>query len=370
MTAGPLRSNNGCVRRFFGIIAEEIAVRQPGFQSLINIEPIEPKTAVEWYLEDRSNELAATSLESQEYTLGHFLRWCKKEGIENLNTLTGRKLHKFRIWRREDGDLNKVSEKSQMDTCRVFIRWLESIDGVEQDLSEKVVSPSITPEENSRDVMLDTDRASKVLTHLKKYQYASVEHVTISLMWHTMMRTGSVHALDLGDYHPEKQYIEVRHRPETGTPIKNKTRGERLVAISDGICVLLDDWINTKRPNMTDEHGREPLLTTSKGRLSKSTLRQYVYDWTRPCVYGEDCPHERQPSDCEALSHGSSSKCPSTVSPHAIRRGSITHGLNNDMPDKIVSGRANVSLPILEKHYDARTEREKMEKRREYLDNL
>jgi hypothetical protein len=58
------------------------------------------------------------------------------------------------------------------------------------------------------------------------------------------------------------------------------------------------------------------------------------------------------------------------VSPHAIRRGSITHSLNSDMPDKVVSDRANVSQRVIEQHYDRRTEREKMEQRREYLDNL
>lgn len=29
----------------------------------------------------------------------------------------------------------KVSEKSQMDTCRIFVRWLEKVDGV--DLGER-----------------------------------------------------------------------------------------------------------------------------------------------------------------------------------------------------------------------------------------
>jgi len=71
-----------------------------------------------------------------------------------------------------------------MDTVRVFIRWLESIDGVEQDLSEKVLSPSITPDENSRDVMLDTERATEILAHLEKYEYATIDHVAITLMWH------------------------------------------------------------------------------------------------------------------------------------------------------------------------------------------
>jgi hypothetical protein len=58
------------------------------------------------------------------------------------------------------------------------------------------------------------------------------------------------------------------------------------------------------------------------------------------------------------------------VSPHAIRRGSITHSLNSDMPENATSDRANVSQAVLDQHYDRRTKREKMEQRREYLDDL
>ena len=71
-----------------------------------------------------------------------------------------------------------------------------------------------------------------------------------------------------------------------------------------------------------------------------------------------------------ANTRDAASKCPSSVSPHAIRRGSITHSLNSDMPDKVVSDRANVSPKVIEQHYDRRTEQERMEQRRDYLDNL
>ena len=120
----------------------------------MSLEPIDAETALELYLADRGNELSEASLKGHKYRLGHFVRWCDElEEIQNLNTLSGRQLHRYRLWRREDGNLNKVSEKTQMDTLRVFIRWLESIDGVEQDLSEKVLSPAITPDENSRSLM-------------------------------------------------------------------------------------------------------------------------------------------------------------------------------------------------------------------------
>lgn len=40
------------------------------------------------------------------------------------------------------------------------------------------------------------------------------------------------------------------------------------------------------------------------------------------------------------------------------------------MPENATSDRANVSKIVLEQHYDRRTKREKMEQRREYLDDL
>ncbi|QLG61940.1 tyrosine-type recombinase/integrase [Halorarum salinum] len=337
----------------------------------MSLEPITPDHALDLYLTDKANELAEASLRGHQYRLGHFVRWCNDiAAIDNLNTMTGRKLHEYRLWRREDGDLNKVSEKTQMDTLRVFIRWLESIDGVEQDLSEKVLSPSVTPDENTRHEMIDSDRATQVLAHLEKYEYANLPHIAIALMWHTMMRIGGVHALDVDDYHPDDQYLEVRHRPDTGTPIKNKGDGERLVAVSDQVAELLDDWLTQKRPDVTDEYDRTPLLATRQGRANKTTLRAYVYRWTRPCVTDNPCPHDRNPDDCDGMHRDFAYRCPSSVSPHAIRRGSITHNLNSDVPAQAVSDRANVSQRVIDQHYDRRTERDKMEQRRAYLDNL
>jgi hypothetical protein len=112
-----------------------------------------------------------------------------------------------------------------MDTCRIFIRWLEAVDGVKHDPSEKVLSPSLSRGEDAREVMLESDRASEILAYIAKYHYASVEHISTALAWHTMMRTGSIHALDVGDYSRSDQYLEVRHRPDTGTSIKNKSNG-------------------------------------------------------------------------------------------------------------------------------------------------
>jgi integrase len=257
-----------------------------------------------------------------------------------------------------------------MDTVRVFIRWLESIDGVEQDLHTKVRSPTLSSEDKSRDVMLESERAEKVLSHLRKYKYASRQHVVLSLLWHTMMRVGAVHALDVTDFNESEQYIEVKHRPETGTSIKNANRGERLVALSPEMCVMLSDWIADCRPQVTDEYGRQPLIASEQGRVHRSTLRRDCYRFTRPCVFTDECPHDREIIECEAAGHDYSYECPSSVSPHAFRRGGITYALNSDVPEKAISDRANVSESVLDAHYDNRSQQERMEQRRKYIENL
>lgn len=78
----------------------------------MELEPIDPQTALDLYLADREPEVAESTLYAHRSRLGHFVRWCDEQDIENLNELTGRRLHEYRIWRRNDGDLAPPTEKS------------------------------------------------------------------------------------------------------------------------------------------------------------------------------------------------------------------------------------------------------------------
>ncbi len=93
----------------------------------MSLEPLKPETGVELYLADRETEVLKATLYSHSSRLGHFVRWCGDRDIDNMNEFTGRVLHEYRLWRRRDGDLAPASEKTQIDTLRVFIKWAESI---------------------------------------------------------------------------------------------------------------------------------------------------------------------------------------------------------------------------------------------------
>lgn len=122
-------------------------------------------------------------------------------------------------------------------------------------------------------------------------------------------------------------------------------------------------------PSLNSDHGRQPLITSSRGRLSEGSIRETIYRVTQPCEIGE-CPHEKDPKTCEYRQHSQRAGCPSSRSPHGIRRGSITNHLRTGSPQEVVSDRANVSGDILDQHYDERTDREKMEIRREFLEGV
>lgn len=183
-----------------------------------------PQEALDRYLSDRESEVSKATLKSHEYRLNHFVRWCKQEGIENINVLNGRALQDYRFWRKQDGNLNNVSLHTQMTTFRVFIKWAEDFNAVVPRLHEKVRVPDMERDEDVSDRKIKPERALKVLDYLDKYHYATRRHAMFRLMFRAGLRMGGIRTLDLEDYNSEEQFIEVVHRPDTETPLKTKRK--------------------------------------------------------------------------------------------------------------------------------------------------
>lgn len=335
-----------------------------------NLVPIDPQEALDKYLTHRENEgVSDKTLESHEYRLSHFIKWCNQNDINSLSDLEVRDLQDFAHWRKIDGDLNNVSWHTQLVTFRVFIQWAENYQAVEPGFSERISIPSMKPQEDARDMTISKERAREIISYLEKYEYASRYHTLFTVLWHTGIRIGGARALDVQDFDPTEGYIQLKHRPETGTALKNGVNGERPIALGAQEVKLLNDYLDKARPDTTDSEGREPLFATKKGRAHRGTMRNWIYKYSRPCVYnGGNCPHDKDPKQCKAKQNVAKiSKCPSSFSPHTIRRSSITSNLLDGVPKEAVSDRMNVNDEALEKHYDKRSEMSKMEQRKEYF---
>ncbi|ACV46293.1 MULTISPECIES: tyrosine-type recombinase/integrase [Halomicrobium] len=345
-----------------------------------DLEPLSPSEAVDLYIEARDDATEQT-LQGQYYRLQAFIQWCDEEGIANLNELSGRDLYAYRVWRREGGysdegkELKTVTLRGDMGTLRAFLRFCGDIEAVPEALYEQVPLPKINPGQDVSESTPDPDRALEILDWLERYEYASRRHVIVLLFWHTGCRTGGLRALDVGDCDldgdrpgADGPAVHFVHRPNKGTPLKNKEKGERWNAISPHVAQILKDYIDGPREKETDDQGRAPLVTTKSGRVSRSCCRDTLYRVSPPCWRGEECPHDKDPDTCEWTHYSEMSKCPSSRSPHDVRSGRVTAHRLADEDRSLVSDRMNASEEILDKHYDRRNDRQKAEQRRNFFE--
>jgi len=344
-----------------------------------DLEPLSPSEAKELYLEARDGDAAAETVEAQDYRLRAFVMWCDEQGISNVNDLSGRDLYAYRVWRRDGGysgeELETVTLRGDMATLRAFLRFCGEIDAVREDLFDQVPLPRIDGSGDVSASTLDPDRAVDIVEYLGRYEYASRRHVIVLLLWHTGCRVGALRALDLGDVdldgdrpRADGPAVHFVHRPESGTPLKNKDKSTRWNAISEHVAETLRDYIDGPRDDVVDDAGRRPLVTTRQGRVAVTTVRDTLYRVSRPCWRGEACPHDRDPDTCEWTDHGKMSKCPSARSPHDVRSGRVTAHRLADEDRTLVSDRMDASEQILDKHYDRRGERQRAEQRRKFID--
>ena len=355
-----------------------------------------PREAFDLWMDQQDK--AESTLQSYRYRVRPFLEFLAERGIDDLAELTSRDIKEFEAQRRSTG-LQPNTINNQFGTLRLFLRYCEELDAVAPDTVAALDVPDLDKYERVNTERLPTERAKTILENLDRYRYASRDHVMFLLMWRTSVRIGTLYALDVDDvfladddldrlqaelteegYAPHVieeiladatvPFLYPRHSEET--PLKKQDDGERVINLADWVGDVLEDYIEVNRLDITDDHGRDPLLTTQRGqnRLSGSAMRNWVYILTQPCEFGGECPHDRDPETCEAREHGHGSKCPSSMSPHKVRTGSITHHRDRGWPIEAISQRANTSEDMIRGVYDQPEQLVRGASRRQHLELL
>lgn len=328
-----------------------------------------PRDAKNRYLKKKQSHVTDKTYYNYKTALKRFLEYLDERGIDNMNHVDSDEIVRFEEWRLSD--VKPITCRNDMRTIKNFIQFSETIQAVPVGLHELVKPTKVSTDDEICDDVLTREESNAILTHLGKYEYASLRHVVLLLLWKCGMRIGGLRAIDVGDFDRPRSVVEIRHRPETGTPLKRKENSERDVIITPEAADIVRDYIKTNRPDSTDDYGRKALIATEYGRASRTTITQHVYIATQPCSYnGGECPFDRDLNTCEANYWGHASKCPSSVSPHALRRGYVTAARNAGQPKDVTGERVNMSGKILEKHYDKGSYDEKAERRRDYLKDI
>ncbi|QAU11489.1 integrase [Halorubrum sp. BOL3-1] len=250
------------------------------------------------------------------------------------------------------------------------------IEAVSPGTPDKTPVPNVPDDEDVNYEKPTPEQVEAAIEYLETYEPASRRHVEFKLIREIGFRVGATRAIDIIDVDLGKQVIKFYHRPEDeddekGTPLKNKSDGEREVNIPIGLAELIGDYMdNPDRHDVTDRYGREPLLTTRYGRPDTDAIRRDLYKLTRPCIYGNHCPHDRDPDACDAADNEHASKCPSSHSPHPLRRYSIETQIDRGVAKELLTDGVDVSVPILNKHYDLRSKERKRKHRLKVYEKL
>lgn len=335
-----------------------------------------PREAKERYLRRRRSDSTEKSVQGFHSRLKLFVEWCEGVGITNVQNLEAYDVNEYFDIR--SGDVAPSTLEGEMYTLKKYLEFLEGLDAVDDGLAEKVPIPDVSEEDRSSDQKLDSSEALELIQHHRQSSHdrGTRPHAIMELAWFTGARLGGLLGLDVRDIYPEESFVEFRHRPDTGTPLKNKFHGERAIAIPEETSRILQEFVRDHRYDVHDEYGRQPLLASRRGRPIPNTFRVWAYLATLPCEYGE-CPHGKDPGVCQWTDRDHASKCPSSRSPHPVRTGSITWQLNSGIPIEVVSQRVNAGVDVIEEYYDKpsvdelwRRRRQQMESRRSYLNNL
>lgn len=340
----------------------EAVANQESENSSTNAELPTLESLYDRYILRRRNN-SPTTIAQYKRTIPPFLEFVDEHEVKSPAGLTTELLDQYvdHLLDTYDKDATILVHTSNV---RAWLNWLNTRNYCPESVVAILNTDELGLDPIARDEAITPEEANHILAQLSSRRRGTNKHALFELVWNAGPRLGDIHSSDLDDYFPDRGILRVRHRPDTGTRLKNGEDGQRHVVLADSVVDALNLYIATKRADVSDDYGRQPLFTTGYGRASKSTLRRWIYQATS-CQWAPESNEHR----CDGACDPDSSVCLVSYYPHAIRRGAIVRHLSGGLsPDK-ASQRFDVSPSVIEEHYDPRTEARRLEDRMEAVRN-
>jgi hypothetical protein len=121
-------------------------------------------------------------MRSYESALNIFQRWTQEVGLSDMNTLAGRDLARFKTWRKNETDVNRVSLNGTLGILRTFLRFCERIEAVEDGIVEKVQLSNVPEDEEVRTDAPDDETVEAIHHYYGRFEYASRRHAAFELI--------------------------------------------------------------------------------------------------------------------------------------------------------------------------------------------
>ena len=268
-----------------------------------NVEPrdtIHIRKARRDFLDHKRNTIKESSARAYEYPTKDFIEFLEENGVEATGEIDGYLVEQWK--QKRYSEVKPVTVHNNVKHVRVFIKWMQNSELVEYGLYDKVAVPQLSKKQAVSNEVLDADQAEEISDFLETYEYATRWHALFELMWHVGCRISGAIALDMDDFKVNlgDKLLHFRDRPDLGTPLKNGAKSERNVTISDSVSTVLNDYIAVHRDDVKDDNDRDPLFTTSSGRLKRQMAYRNISAYSRPCALGKTCPHDKDEKTCPA----------------------------------------------------------------------
>jgi len=209
-----------------------------------------PVSVVEYFLSVNVDDWADWTYKDYSYDLTRFLEYCEYADIDDLSELSSRDLVGFKQWRKKDGNIGLATLHGQLANIRVLIRWCEQVEIVDEGVADEIELPDLDPSDIVSYTRITSEQAQQIVDYYDQFKYVPREFAEFALIWGVLCRLGGVRSLDLESYNREEGYIELEHRPDEETPLKNGESevegegGERKINLPDWLCEILNRYID------------------------------------------------------------------------------------------------------------------------------